>query len=253
MGVFKRKKTNRRLKPKQRPQLPVKQISAVASVAAVLALAAWGGVQLLKDDVLPIRYVEVAGKLERVTAGEIRDRVRAVLRGNFFTADTRSIQQDVAALPWVRAATVGRVWPDALHVAVVEHEALARWGEDELVNTHGELFAAPVDDVARALPLLHGPDEEARRVVAMYRAASSAVASLGIGVERLTLDARRAWRARLSNGMALILGRHDYHKRLTRFSRVYEDLLREREDRIEGVDLRYSNGFAVNWEDAPSA
>jgi cell division protein FtsQ len=47
-----------------------------------------------------------------------------------------------------------RRWPDKLEVVIEEHQALARWGNVALVNTHGELFYAATN---KELPVFLGP------------------------------------------------------------------------------------------------
>jgi cell division protein FtsQ len=51
------------------------------------------------------------------------------------------------------------------------------------------------------------------------------------------------------------LGRRDVDQRLERFFAVAAPVLRDDFERIEYVDLRYTNGFAVGWRDgaAPPA
>src|SRR6185503_6524119 len=50
----------------------------------------------------------------------------------------------VEALVWVDRARVQRVWPDRIGIEIVEQQAAARWGDDGLLNTRGELFATGV-------------------------------------------------------------------------------------------------------------
>ena len=45
-------------------------------------------------------------------------------------------------MPWVRHASVRRVWPNALAVTLEEYKPLGTWGSDQLVSVDGELFTA---------------------------------------------------------------------------------------------------------------
>ena len=71
---------------------------------------------------------------------------------------------------------------------------------------------------------------------------------LKLSVGSLQLDARRTWRVQLSNGLTLEVGRSHPVQRLERFVRVYPAILAAGEGRVLSVDLRYSNGFAVQWQ-----
>ena len=65
-----------------------------------------------------------------LTKEEIQAAVSDRIRGNFFAVSPADVRAGLEKLPWVRAASVRRVWPDRLEVALEEHVALARWGVD---------------------------------------------------------------------------------------------------------------------------
>lgn len=252
--MVRRKKVNRRVaQPRQRRRFPVRAVLVAAAFIAAATSVSWAAVTVTDPGFAPLKYVEVAGDLHHVTAAQVRDRVEAVMKGNFFTTDTRAIQRTLTALPWIKKAVVSRVWPDTLQVVAVEQTALARWGDTALVNPAGELFYPPADDAQRNLPVLQGPADDVATVVAHYRTAVADLSPLGIGIRRLTLDERHAWSAELTNGMSLVLGREDYDRRMQRFSALYMAVINQHANRIDRVDLRYSNGFAVHWRNGPSA
>lgn len=248
-----KKKTNRRNEPARTLRVPVRKIALLTVFVGAVTLLSWGVVRGMDPSVMPVRYVEVSGALRHVTPAQVRDRVKRVLEGNFFTANTTAIQREVTALPWVMNASVRRVWPDTLSVAVVEQRAVARWGDDALVNMAGDVFHAEMGQPEKVLPVLQGPKDDALAVVRHYEAALANLGRLNVGIRRLSLDERHAWRVSLSNGVSLILGRQDYAKRLARFSDLYSKVLQQRAERIDSVDMRYSNGLAVRWRNSPSA
>ena len=148
----------------------------------------------------------------------------------------------------MRRVAVRRVWPDRLEVSVEEHVALARWGDEALVNTHGERFAARTKE---ALPSFIGPGGTAAEVTRRYRRFAEIVAPLGTGVERVVLTPRHAWQLRLGNGLHLMLGRDAdlAEERLTHFVDAYPATLARSRQKPEYVDLRYPNGFALRVPD----
>ena len=86
-----------------------------------------------------------------------------------------------------------------------------------------------------------------------YQAMQGMLEPLGLRISHLTMNERRAWSLYLNNGLQLRLGRNDAHLRLLRFVRVYAKVLKPQQDKIDSVDLRYTNGFAVRWRDGASA
>jgi cell division protein FtsQ len=254
MALMKRKKqANRRVDPAPRRHIPVRGIATGAVLVGAVTLLAWAAARLADPDVLPVKYVEVSGDLHHVAPAQIRDRVTAVLRGNFFTANTGTIRRELTAVSWVYSARVSRVWPDTLSVVIVEQQPVARWGEDAMVNLAGEVFHAPMGDAEKALPVLRGPADDVLAVVQHYETAVAGLRRLNVGIRDLSLDERHAWRVELSNGVTLVLGRQEYDKRLERFSELYKQVMDQHADRVGLVDLRYSNGFAIRWRDTPSA
>jgi len=144
-------------------------------------------------------------------------------------------------MPWVRDASVRRIFPGTLEITLVAHRALARWNEDTLVSEAGEVFRAESD---AALPHLRGPVGAAGRVAAEYRAIAGALAPLQSPVVELRLSPRGAWFAVLGSGLAIALGRGEWRPRAARLVSAWPRLAPEaREARY--ADLRYPGGFAL--------
>lgn len=220
---------------------------ALGVLAGLLLLGACFGALywLLLPEHFPVSRVELKGNLKNTTKAEIEAALPRV-GGNFFAADLAEVRAGVERLPWVRRVAVRRVWPDRLEVSVEEHVALARWGDDALVNTHGERFAAKTRE---ALPSFIGPGGSAAEVTRRYRRFAEIVAPLGTGVERVVLSPRHAWQLRLGNGLHLMLGRDAdlAEARLKKFVEAYPPTVAGKKH--EYVDLRYPNGFALRVPD----
>lgn len=199
---------------------------------------------------LPIKQVQVQGPFIHVDDRAVRDASAPYLTGNFLTVDVRGVRRAVEGLPWVRHAEVRRVWPNAVHVSVIEQVAVADWGASALVNDAGEIFQPPGTGYPANLPHLRGPEGSGPSVVAAFQDMSAIVAPLKLRIVSLSLDDRRAWSLELDNGMRLVLGRGNGYGRLLKFARFYRRALHDREAQVERVDLRYSNGFAVRWKQA---
>jgi cell division protein FtsQ len=211
-----------------------------AVLAGVLGSLHW----LLTPERFPLARVEVVGALKNTSPAQIEAAIPRI-SGNFFGLDLAEVRAGVERLPWVRRVAVRRVWPATLEVAVEEHVALARWGDDALVNTHGERFMAKS---AEPLPLFMGPGGSAAELTRRYRRFSGIVEPLGTGIERVVLTQRQAWQLRLGNGMHVMLGRDPdlAEARLRRFVEAYPSV---RKKDHEYVDLRYPNGFALRVPD----
>lgn len=229
-----------------RPALLNAAANTLYGIATVLGLYALFFL-VIHLPVFPVKEVRVLGTLSNVTREQVETTVRGQLTGNFFTIDLAAARRSFERLPWVRRAEVRRVWPDRLHVVLDEHVALARWGDSALVNTHGELFSAASDE---RLPLFAGPAGSADEITQRYTAFRGALARVRLAPAELTLSQRRAWEVRLSSGLVLKLGRERVDERLATFLSVYERTVAPVSARLDYVDLRYPNGFAVRLSEA---
>jgi cell division protein FtsQ len=142
---------------------------------------------------------------------------------------------------------VRRVWPDALHITVIEQQAVAYLNDNALLNRAGQSFSPVKESYPHGLPQFNGPQGTEMQMLERYLSMRAVLQAQGRDIDELTLDARRAWQLKLDNGITLALGRSDSQQRLQRFTRAYESLLNEKQETISTVDLRYTNGFAVRW------
>ena len=213
---------------------------ALAALAALATLLAMGLDQ-------PVRSIVINGPFQRVTAVEVEQAAHGALKGGFVSADLDKLRGAVEALAWVDRARVQRLWPDRIEIEVVEQQAAARWGEDGLLNTRGELFAQGARHVPPELPRLDGPDGSEWQVAQRYLAIQGRLVEQGLRVAALRLDARGAWELDLSNGVTVRLGRRQVDERMDRLVQVAAQVIAGRAAEIDYVDMRYSNGFAVGW------
>jgi cell division protein FtsQ len=140
-----------------------------------------------------------------------------------------------------------------LIVRVTEHQAAARWGKSGLLNVRGELFTEHSQHTFPELPSLAGPSGSERDVARRYLAVRGKLAEAELSLHSLELDERGSWQLVLGGGQEIRLGRRDIDERLYRFFDVVAPALAKDLGRVEYVDLRYTNGFAVGWRGGPPA
>jgi cell division protein FtsQ len=200
-----------------------------------------------------IREIEVHGEVSRNSAATIRAHAMPRLAGNFFTLDLQQAQRAFESVPWVRHAMLRRVWPNRLSVRLEEHRPVALWGErDEtsrLVDPQGVVFEADVGQVEDdELPALQGPDGSAPQALALIGRLKPLFARLGDGVDTLAQSGRGSWRAELTGGAVVELGRGSEDEvvaRTERFVGTVAQTTSRYERRFEYADLRHHDGYAL--------
>ena len=216
-----------------------RRIAAAVAGAMAVALLGWGAWEGYDATVsAPIQRVVYAGEVERLPQVDLDALTQAVLAAP--SAPLQAIRASARRVPWVRDATVRRLFPDAVEITFSAHTAFARWNETQLVSPTGEVFAA---SGAGKLPQLRGPDASAPLVVREYAAVTAVLAPVG-AVTELRLSPRGAWHAILDSGLAVALGRGEWRPRAERFAAAWPRLAEEARSATY-ADLRYPGGFAL--------
>lgn len=221
------------------------QLNRIASALyafAGLAIGYAAVLYVMHLPIFPLRQVEVTGAPAHVTYEQVADIVRTELRGNFFTLSLPAARSAFEKLPWVRTVNVRRKWPDRLEISLEEHVPLARWGDEALVNVQGDLFRAAYDG---ELPVFIGPPGSAKEIAIQYNYFRRALEAIRKTPVQVQVTPRRAWEVRLAGGTTLALGRDEVEARLARYIASYDASVGRLHRRIDYVDLRYANGFAV--------
>jgi cell division protein FtsQ len=225
----------------------VRNFTRAAFATLLLGAMAAGGYALLRWEPwhLPVRVVTVQGDLRHISRQRLAQTVLDHLDGGILTQDLGTLQAAVEAMPWVRGASLRRVWPDRLELTVTERQPVARWGKDGLVTAAGVVFRPRGDKLPTGLPRLDGPDDQAPAVVHRFDRLKPMCAAEGLALESVTVDARGSWTLGFKGGLAVRLGTSHLEERVARFLYAYPFVAAA--GRPETMDMRYSNGLAVRW------
>jgi len=221
---------------------------------AILGLLFAAGAGVLKNTgapLLPIKSIELLGTMQHLDGKQVEQAVASSLRAGFFSVDVKAVKQEAEQLPWAQSVSVRRVWPDQLQIAVTEQKAMARWGDKAVLNAAGELFYPPAQAMPTDVVQLNGPKGSQHMLFNQYRELQDILAEQGLKISRLSLDKRRAMEMELDNGIHLMLGKvrglSESAALISRFTQAYGKLLAHGPKKISSVDLRYANGFSVQW------
>ncbi len=252
----------------------INRLANTLMVLAVLAMLAGGIYWLIQRPQFELQAIEIEpapnSTLHYVTPASIQNAIAGNLTGNFFTINLVDAQKVFEDAPWVRSASVRRIWPNAIRVSIEEQQPLALWNESQMLNTWGQVFTANQgeldDDVV--LPQFDGPEGKEGLVVNRYAELARWFAPLDVTVRKLSLSDRLAWQVTLSNGMTLALGRDPgadapdpqggipgalpFAERIQRFVQALPMASQKIGDRaVTHADLRYPNGFALTLAALP--
>lgn len=225
-------------------------IMLMTSLMFVLIYSGWHLAKSGFKDIVPIENVEIESSYENISLNNIKQKVVSVLEGGYFTVDLEVIRDALLEMPWVEDASIRRQWPSGLYIKVIEKQAVAYWGNDKFLSSHGELFAPHKIERDKRLPKLNGPEGLHNKVLEFMYGMSENFDGMGFEVKRLVLDERRSWTFALASKeitdeVVVKLGRQDTVSRLNRFIQIFSNNIAIDMNTISVIDLRYPNGFAL--------
>lgn len=213
-----------------------------------LGVTAWVSIGITTRDRWPIRWLEVQGRFDRVSAEQMRASLLPITQSSYFTLKIDQLTATASKIPWVSGVRVQKRWPDTVIVTVEEYRPVAHWNDDQLVSEYGEIFRVPEAHSLQGLPWLEGQDQRFEEVLERWTEYNAALAVHGLEIARLKQDKRGSWEMTLTNSTRVHVGRDATQARLTRLLESWPVLIHEREVPPQSVDLRYTNGIAVNWQ-----
>jgi cell division protein FtsQ len=227
-----------------------RQLNALAllfalAAAAMLAVGtvAWS----VRQPAFALHRVVIDGNLARASSAHLERVIREELKGTFFTLSLAAARASLQRVPWVKSVALRRQWPDRLEITIAEHQPLARWNDAGLVDTEGEVFSADFDG---ELPQFIGPEGRSGEIAHHFREFGELLRPRSLAIAELRLSPRGGWQLRTAGGAALAieLGRSAPAERLSRFVLYHPRTVAafaRAGTRVDYVDLRYRNGFAV--------
>jgi cell division protein FtsQ len=227
-------------------------LAMVAGVTMLFAVGRWA----LAHPAFGVSRIVVQGDTAHHNALTLQANVASRISGNFFTLDLAQVRQVFESVPWVRRATVRREFPNRVRVTIEEHRSMGFWGdesESRMINSHGEVFEANAGEAeADELPRLVGAEGQSALMLDVYKQLVQVMQPFDAAVERLDLSGQGAWTMQLDSGAVFELGRGtpaDVMTRLHSFLNTHRQVLatyqRAGLDRIESVDLRHGQGYAI--------
>lgn len=236
------------------PQLPSFEATAFACALALLAAALAARAPRLTELRPPeVARVAIEGDFVHLGRARIEELVARAAADGYFFVDLAALERRLKDEVWVRDAEVARAWPGGLRVAIREHKPAAYLDGGGFVSKRGAVFAPP-DAAGHDLPTLFVPLGREAQALALHRRFEAAL--LPARVAELVEDAHGSVRARLDDGVEVILGRdrRAFDARLRRFARLRASLAANAAPGAAQAggpayfDTRYPDGVAAGGE-----
>lgn len=213
----------------------------------LLVVAYWQKIKNLEATLFPIKYIRVSGQFQNVDRDQIRKLLKPIVNAGFFSADLQAIQSAVVAITWVDTAEIRRVWPDIIAVKIYEQQAAARWQQQSLLNTRGEIFTPVNVELFTGLPAINSSSGQAHKLFEIMNKITQGLNTKNLALTQLQVTERQSWKVTLSNGIKLQLGRTQPMQKFWQFLKILPILGAGKIALIKTIDMRYPNGFSILW------
>lgn len=195
----------------------------------------------------PVGQVIVEGEFLYVGKERTMELINAELHGDFLELDLMRLKTALETDPWVEQASLSRTWPDSLIVKISEQKPIARWGEQGFMNQRGEIIRVESTAELMGLPRLDGEEKDARRIMQQYQDLAQLLRGRGLEIQALSSDRKKSWRVTLKGNIEIAIGRDQVMEKMRRFITVYDQHLHALWTDVKAIDVRYTNGVAVQW------
>ncbi len=219
----------------------------ITIVVLVVVVIMWAYVTLNKASTFSIKTVKIEGQYPHVDQAIFEKKLASLTTGGFFDIDLEKIKQQALAFPWVYQADVRKVFPSTLVIVLTEQTPVAQWNNEALLNPEGDLFVPSVTTFPANLPVLYGPKGQSSMMLATFERMNQLLAPLDVYIIRMDLSQRHAWQIQLNTKTQVMLGRYLIWQRLQRFVSIYPKVFANTTRKAKRIDMRYPNGFAVEW------
>ena len=224
------------------------QLTIIFSLLVLLLVVAMMS-GLIQSDRWRITQLEVAAEYERITPEQLRLMVAKTPERSFFRLDAEQVKDNIESMSWVRYAHVVKQWPNTLKITIKEHQAIAIWNGNDLLNQSGEVFKVDAVDHLKALPRIYGISENSETTLQHFKRFNQLLKPVGYEINEARVNERGDWQLILRNGLEVLLGSEKHEARVLRLAETWEQLLAASDRLPERVDLRYSNGYVVKWRE----
>jgi len=193
--------------------------------------------------------------VQHVKPEELKKLVVRELNGTALTTDLDAIYTSIVSHPWIKDATVRRIWPNKILINLSEHNIIGIWSDGRFVTQAGELIefdklqSKLINKEKNCLLLnLDGPNETVTTVLKKARMISEKASHVGLQTTGVQLTSQYDWKVFFSNGMKMELGGENLEtpleKRLDNFFDSVLWVRKKIKNDLISVDLRYAHGFA---------
>ena len=199
-----------------------------------------------------IASIAIAGTKE-VTREEVLAAAGVTGKSSLLFLDAELARTRLKSNPWIGEATILKLYPNRLHIALTERQAFAMWQKDKQVSviaSDGTVVQPFVDARYANLPLVVGAGAE--KAANDFLAITDRFPAIRDLVHAYVFVAERRWNLRLKNGVDIRLPEVEPERALETLMTLDRDKKLLSRD-LAVIDLRFTDRIVARLSDAAAA
>lgn len=199
-----------------------------------------------------IASIAIGGPKE-ATREEVLAAAGVTGKSSLLFLDAEAARVRLKSNPWIAEATILKLYPDRLHIAVTERQAFAMWQKDSritVIASDGTIVQPFVEQRFANLPLVVGAGAE--KAASEFLAIADRFPLIRDQVRAFVLVAERRWNLRLKNGIDIRLPEFEPERALETLVALDRDKKLLSRD-IAVIDLRFPGRVTARLSDTAAA
>lgn len=198
----------------------------------------------------PVGQVAIYGEVQHADLEKLQERALPWLDEAFWRVDLKGLKVSLEKDPWLREVTVRRIWPDQIHLELIERIPWAHWNEGYLIDKQGIGFNPSFVYNKQLGRHIYSKKDTLAEAVKFWQNLDALLKESDLQLTELRHEQRGAWQLQFNANISVLVGRDNIANRINRFLWAWQHWLAPEASQLVSVDLRYPNGLSVVWQES---
>ncbi len=218
----------------------LKPISIAVTVISFFVAVILLSLQFVNKD---IKELVLVAPFEHVSESQVRLSLQGVFPNGFIYLDISEVKNRLMLMPMVAQVEVEKVWPETLKITIQEEQPVAIWNAKNMLSHSGNVLPLALAELR--LPKLQGSEGESRLVMQHFQLFSHWGKRHQLNLTGLS-NSTSGWLLSFEDQVGIWLDSTRAMQGLQQLERVLQQF---KINRIQRIDMRYEQGFAVAWKE----
>ncbi|WP_116963780.1 cell division protein FtsQ/DivIB [Fastidiosibacter lacustris] len=187
------------------------------------------------------------GELGYISKVQIIDLIKPFQKDTWWMLSVKEIETTLRSYPGIKNIKVQKKWPNELLIELTEYKAQAYWNTSkQILLENNEIITPKYLSETLSLPTFNGDPGDIPLIVDRYQKLQD-ISKAHQRVIKQILYQGNQWKVVLDNEVNVWLGSKNIENKFKQLLENYQNIAIPESQKIESIDMRYQNGFAVRF------